>query len=1186
MPGLPGIGRSFNLSKLDFTPMPPVPTAVSTSPSPAQQEFTRLLRELFQLDQSDLDFGIYRIMRLRAKDVEAFINDELPKDLQAAREELATRGLDEVRVVRDEARQQLLDNFGTDVASATSVAADEQQYAKSPLFQKAIAAYRDAQTQLEQAGLAEELERTIYQDLYRFFARYYDSGDFVTQPRAGEAAYMLPYNGEEVKLYWANHDQYYIKTGENFRHYRFEVGRPADETDATRLTIDFELTDADTAAGNNLNKKGRVFLPASPDDYFQFDAAARRLTLRFRFAVPTPEEAERWGTKQSVAKDEKGVNERTIRDVAERIQATGDAYLIDFWRRNTHKRGEQPVNAFVYHLHRYTLPNHFDYFIHRNLSRFLGQELDYYLKHELLDLQFLGKDWDRSAQLQAMQQQLLRVSVMRTVALRLIAFLHELEEYQRHLFEKKKLVVGAEYCISLDLLPETVRPIVLQHLLADTEPAQLQLKAWQTLGMVPDTAEGTADLRDWLTEAQAAFDTAAAYARLPLDTQYLTQAAYETATALRDNILGAFEDLEGQTTGVLINSENWQALNVLQSKYAEKIKCVYIDPPYNTGSGDFPYKDAFQHSSWLSMLYDRLSAAQKLLKNNGVLFASISDKDANNRESHRLVSLMDEALGSQNFVQNLIWAKNTTHNDSSTYSSNHEYVLAYAKNLVVAQADKAMFRQPKPGFIEVVEAIEAINPSFPIISQIRAKIKEVYASHKATYKANLSEQGLAYDDEAIRNDEWKGIYQYTYADYRDASGNYVSPEDAEGLKAEIWVYREDNPSWPNANSLTADHRNPESPEFRFYKPLHPITGNPCPAPGRGWLWPEKPKTGSKALSFEQLQTEKRIHFGEDENKIPQYKRYLYDVETDVAKSIIIDYTDGEKQLADMTGKRGTFPNPKPTTLIERLVMQTTRPSEWVLDFFGGSGTTADAVMRVNNLFPEEESRKFMLVDMAEYFSSSLLPRTLRAIYSTGWQLGAPGLPSKSGSVIQVLRLEQYEDTLNNMEFAAARDDEAKQFFADSPENQLRYVLARSTSGSKPTLGPALFTQPFNYKMSIVLSNEPKPVAVDLVASFNLLLGLHVERLWVERGPDNQLYRLVRGHRRGQRYLCIWRDAPGHGQPVEAEEAALAAERDWVQTQSWYQQAQAARAIVYCNAQQLFGAESAEAELHRLLFATV
>jgi len=1094
------------------------PAAHLPSPTQAQQEFTRLLRELFQLDQSDLDFGIYRIMKLRAKDVEAFITDELPQTLQAARQELATRGLDDVRADRDEARQQLRQNFGLDVASPEAVATQETQLGAVPIFRDTLARYRTAQTQLDQAALAEDLERTIYNDLYRFFARYYDSGDFVTQPRAGDAAYMLPYNGEEVKLYWANHDQYYIKTGENFRHYRFDVGQVGNADDLARLTVEFELTDADTAAGNNLNKKGRVFLPASPDDYFQFDAAARRLTLRFRFAVPTDDEAARWGSKQSVAKDDKGVNERILLDVGERIRATADAYLLAFWQRHTHERGGQPVNALVYHLHRYTLPNHFDYFIHRNLGRFLGQELDYYLKHELLDLQFLGADWSRPAQLQAMQQQLLRASVVRTVALRLVAFLHELEEYQRHLFEKKKLVVGAEYCISLDLLPAPVRPAVLAHLLANTEPARQQLRAWQTLGMVPATEAGTAALRDFLA-APAPFDPEHAYARLPLDTHYLTLAETAEAAALRDELLGAFDDLDGQTTGVLINSENWQALNVLQGKYSEQIECVYIDPPYNTGGGDFLYKDAFQHSSWLSMIHDRVELAKSALSQSGVLFSSIDDI-----ELVGLRNLLDNAFSPNNKAGTIIW-KGATDNNPTRISIEHEYVLAYVKNLA---ANASVWQNSTTGSKELIlDEYERLKTEGNSISVIQAKLR-------AYIKTNA-----------------ESLNPLTHYNIVDEDGPYTGARKV---------------------------HNPGKEGYR-YDVKHPITDGVCVPPARGYRYPED--------AMNRLIAADKIIFGKDENQIVQIKEYLKDYQGSFKGLIELDGRVAANALEGLFGSREIFKNPKPIELISSMLSFVTSGKDFILDFFAGSGTTGHAVINLNREDEDGEgSRRFILVEMGEYFDTVTKPRVLKAAYSSTWQGGQAHAPTAGMSqLVQVLRLEQYEDTLNNMAFVEVPQDPTtgQLFFAHSPEDRLRYVLARSAGASRPTLGPAVLDTPFAYKLDIVLANERRQTAVDLVASFALLLGLHTERLWVERGPEGRLYRLLRGHRRGLRHLCIWRTAPGHGLDEAAQDAALAAERDWVQAQPWYEQAQAAHAVVYCNAQQLFGAESAEAELHRLLF---
>ena len=646
-------------------------------PTTAEHKFIGLLRELFQLDQADLDFGIYRILRQRQADVEQFLTKELPKHLTEARQQMATQGLDDVRKRRDNAQQRLGKDYKLDFSSPEALAerVAKLRGAELPDFEALYQEYEASQKLLDAAHLAEELERDAYNDLFRFFARYYDSGDFITQPRSGDAAYLMPYNGEEVKLYWANHDQYYIKTGENFRHYRFQQGRPDDPTDEARLTVELELLDAETTAGNNKDKKGRLYLPVAdqPDgtSYFLYDADARHLRLRFRYGVPLDEEKSRWGDKQTKQSGEGGINERVLRDVEARIREGNEYPLQLLLRENNHQRGSgknaTAVNALTFHLHRFTVPNQFDYFIHRNLGRFLRQELDYYLKHELLALDFLSPDWRREDAERAVLQQLTRAGVVRAVAMRLIDFLHELEEYQRLLFEKKKLVARSSYCLTLDKIPSEARSAVLRYVLNE-DIERKQLKAWRKLGMLPtdDYAPAVAWLEAAATEetaeSESVFDKNHPYARLVLDTEYLTE-------ELTDTLIHHIDNLDEQTGGVLINSENWQALNALQQRYSDQVRCITIDPPYNRLTDSFPYKDNFKHSSWLTMMYDRLKAARTLLRKDGALFSNIDENERQN-----LQEVLNMTFGSENRIEELIWSQNTTHSQSPLYSTNHEYV--------------------------------------------------------------------------------------------------------------------------------------------------------------------------------------------------------------------------------------------------------------------------------------------------------------------------------------------------------------------------------------------------------------------------------------------------------------------------------------------------------------------------------
>jgi adenine-specific DNA-methyltransferase len=160
------------------------------------------LQELFQLDRADLDFGIYRIMNSKRDEILAFLDrDLLPQVkqvLEGAQSDQAQSGQDELRKAEEAAR-----SLGIDPDD-------------SPKVRELRARYRDI-------GDVATLEQDVFNHLYQFFRRYYEEGDFISLRRYKEGVYAIPYEGEEVKLHWANADQYYIKTAEHFRDYRFRL---------------------------------------------------------------------------------------------------------------------------------------------------------------------------------------------------------------------------------------------------------------------------------------------------------------------------------------------------------------------------------------------------------------------------------------------------------------------------------------------------------------------------------------------------------------------------------------------------------------------------------------------------------------------------------------------------------------------------------------------------------------------------------------------------------------------------------------------------------------------------------------------------------------------------------------------------------------------------------------------------
>ena len=134
--------------------------------------------------------------------------------------------------------------------------------------------------------------------------------------------------------------------------------------------------------------------------------------------------------------------------------------------------------------------------------------------------------------------------------------------------------------------------------------------------------------------------------------------------------------LAGHEGNLLFKSDNLSVLEKLEKDYTDKIKCIYIDPPYNTKQRFTHYNDSMKHSSWINMMKERLTIMQKLLRIDGTIWISIDDD-----ECHYLKVLCDEIFGRKNFIANVIWEKKySPQNDAKWLSDNHDHIIVYAKN--------------------------------------------------------------------------------------------------------------------------------------------------------------------------------------------------------------------------------------------------------------------------------------------------------------------------------------------------------------------------------------------------------------------------------------------------------------------------------------------------------------------------
>jgi adenine-specific DNA-methyltransferase len=1032
------------------------------TPGPASPNFEKLktkLRELFELDKADLDFGIYRVLRQRHAEITTFLDKHLERTVRAA---LITHGdLQNVQLKHD------LEKAET-AAGAAGIA--PEQSPKVMELRDKLAKGADLE------GTADE----VYSHLLTFFSRYYQGGDFLGLHRStvhGRERYMIPYNGEEVKLVWANMDQYYIKSSELLRDYTFRIRKADLATGELNLNdlpaesvIRFKLVEGDTEKDNR-KPDGRTIRAFTLDEEHTFEEAGNTLTLRFRYREHT-----------SDRNLQEKLNADTASALADNLPPRWKALLFAADPTHQPKDKKDTRTVLQKHLRGYTAKHLFDYFIHKDLGGFLRRELDFYVKNEVMHLDDIEDTTAPKA-----EEYLSKIRAIRRCALPVIQMIAQLEEFQKKLWLKKKFVVETRYCLTLDRVPEA--------LYSDICTADAQWQEW-------DELVALAELKPKRTP-----DFLKAHPYLMLDTRHFPR-------AFTLKLLASIENLDTSLNGVCFHSENFQALQLMQERFREQVKCIYIDPPYNTGTDGFPYKDGFRHSSWLTMMFDRLIPASQLLQRTGVLYSNI---DGNERS--RLQYVLETIFNPKNRVEELIWGQNTTHSDSPAFSTNHEYVQVFARNKSEAATEFGMFREEKPGYKELTALVMEMAPTYPPLKNVAAAIEKEMAKHLESFKSELSELGLEYNEETKKLDPWRGIYPYCNVEYRTLDGRYAEESEAAERQASIWIWRESDPSMP-AGKQSETTRDPKHQNFRFYAPKHPKTQRLCPVPKRGWAFPEKEYEGR--VSFASLEAEHRIVFGADESKIPQFKRFLNDVDTNVSKSLFHDYSDGEKEVFDLTGRTNAFPNPKPTSLAKRFVQQSNCRGHHVLDFFGGSGTTGHGVISLNR--DDGGKRKFLLAEMGEHFDSVLIPRLKKVVYSSDWKEGKPQTPKTGIShAFKIVRLEGYEDTLNNLHLRRTPEQAtalAKGGETNRDQYLLGYFLDVESAGSKSLFDLAEFRDPFAYKLSIATSSagETKETTVDLVETFNWLLGLKVKHIDTAKG-----FLTVTGEKRaGGRCLILWR----------------------------------------------------------------
>ena len=572
--------------------------------------FKKKLEEIFMMDHAELDFGIYRIMNQKRNDIQRFLDLEL---------------LPQVKQVLEGNNGGEADKAKKRMAEITaSVGGNIEVLPKgTPMRDE----YDKLKAQLAQSADTESMQAEVFSHLVTFFSRYYDGGDFLSKRRYKDNTYAIPYNGEEVKLHWANSDQYYIKTSEYFRDYTFVLP-------TSRKKVHFVLKDASTEqnnnrATNNMERRFALYVPENDEPIVETTADGE-LNIYFTYELMPK------ATKQDALKAEAFETVKTL------IPAEYEEMLTT--KVPTQKEPNRTL--LEKHLTDYTAKNSFDYFIHKDLGGFLHRELDFYIKNEVLHID------DLDAQL--INSQLTIVRAIKQVGEKIIRMLAQLENFQKKLWLKKKFVVQSDYCITLDRVPEKLYPEIIAN--------EAQRKEWVRLFAI-DEIKG-----DLTTEGYSE----------PLTIEFLKQNPFlvlDTAffdAKFKHQLVKGMENVDEQTNGLLINSENFQALELLQEKFARRAKCAYIDPPYNAKSSEIMYKNTFKHASWLSLMENRINVARNLLRDDSVFEIAIDEV-----ENARLCLLNDALLDFYSGRADVSIVINPSGQQGKNFSTSSEYVHFY-----------------------------------------------------------------------------------------------------------------------------------------------------------------------------------------------------------------------------------------------------------------------------------------------------------------------------------------------------------------------------------------------------------------------------------------------------------------------------------------------------------------------------
>ena len=575
----------------------------------------------------------------------------------------------------------------------------------------------------------------------------------------------------------------------------------------------------------------------------------------------------------------------------------------------------------------------------------------------------------------------------------------------------------------------------------------------------------------------------------------------------KDRLLSHFDNLDNDTDGLLIHGENFQALKLLTEKYRESLKAIYIDPPYNTNASAILYKNNYRDSSWMSLMADRILVSREMLAGNGIFCTAIDDVEAIN-----LRHFLQGLFGKENELAVVAVCSNPGgRKRPSSFAPAHEYAMFFGST-DTSQVGRLQWTE---------------------------KQLEKYSE--------VDEKG-----------------RFGWRPLRKSGGPNTHREASPRLFYPIFVkdnrIRIPKMKWDDVSREWQLSEFPGQNE----KDVWPINSN-----DEHMTWGFGVETLQEKVLSSELST---VTDANGDVRI-RFKRYLNEdgtlPTTWWGNKEYSATAHGTRFLTNMLGNALTFLFPKSIYLVEDCLRASSLDKyDTVLDYFGGSGTTAHASINLNR--QDSGKRKYILIEMGHHFDTALMPRVKKAVYAEKWKDAKPiSRESHLSHIIKYQRIESYEDALNNIEF---NETEPQNLLLN--EHQLSYMLESGRKESPTFLNISDLQKPFGYQLNIVKDMQTEIQAVDLPETFNYLLGLSVQKRQCLH-DDARRYLVYTGTVGQKSVVIIWRETAGWKQ------------QDWERDYQFIQENKLTEgaAEVYVNTDSLVPeAESLDPLFKRLMFA--